>query len=233
MIDRPAPTRGLIYPKKRPKPPFQTREQIEPQILRQQLAPDRQAELWRSLFLTLREVEDVLAHVRSGPGPAYLYPMFVFAAHTGARRSEIRRSLSSDFDFCEKVVLVRERKKDHAKEETYRTVPMSAQLEQTMQDWFSTQTGQYTISTRLGKPLTDHRATEVFHAGLAGSKWSEISGFHIFRHSFISNCAAKGVDQRLIDHWVGHTTEDMRKRYSHLVPRASQAAILSVFGKLD
>ena len=51
------------------------------------------------------------------------------------------------------------------------------------------------------------------------------------RHSFISNCAARGVDQRLIDHWVGHTTEAMRRRYSHLLPAVSQTALLSVFGQ--
>jgi hypothetical protein len=35
---------------------------------------------------------------------------------------------------------------------------------------------------------------------------------------------------RLIDHWVGHSTDAMRRRYSHLLPAVSQAAILSVFG---
>jgi hypothetical protein len=49
-------------------------------------------------------------------------------------------------------------------------------------------------------------------------------------HSFISNCAAKGVDQRLIDHWVGHTIEEMCMRYRHLVPDVSKAALLSMFG---
>jgi len=35
------------------------------------------------------------------------------------------------------------------------------------------------------------------------SKWSVIPGWHCLRHSFISNCAARGVDQRLIDHASG------------------------------
>ena len=62
--------------------------------------------------------------------------MVVFAAHTGARRSEIRRARVSDFDFDGKTVLIREKKKDHGKDETYRTVPMSPRLEAGMRNWF-------------------------------------------------------------------------------------------------
>ena len=39
-----------------------------------------------------------------------------------------------------------------------------------------------------------------------------------------------GVDQRLIDDWVGHTTEEMRRRYRHLIPSVQKQAIRSVFG---
>jgi len=230
LIDRPAPTANLTYPKEKAKPPFQTWDQIQRQISRNQLTSGDEAELWHSLFLTLADVEEVLDYVRSRPGPPYVYPMFVFAAHTGARRSEIRRAMITDFDFETKTVLIREKKKDPDKEETYRMVPISPRLEKTMRNWFmTTPSSLHAISTKIGKQFTDHRATQVFHEALTGSKWSVIPGWHCFRHSFISNCVAKGVDQRLIDHWVGHTTEEMRKRYSHLLPNVSQAALFSVF----
>ncbi len=64
---------------------------------------------------------------------------------------------------------------------------------------------------------------------LAGGRWSMVRGWHVLRHSFISNCAARGVDQRLIDAWVGHTTEEMRRRYRHLLPDHSARAIRTVF----
>jgi hypothetical protein len=50
------------------------------------------------------------------------------------------------------------------------------------------------------------------------------------RHSFASNCAARGIDQRLIDRWLGHTTDEMRRRYQHLIPNQEQQAIGAVFG---
>jgi integrase len=179
----------------------------------------------------LAEVDELLAHVRDAGRPAYVYPMLVFAAHTGARRSEIRRSLVNDFDFAARTVLIREKKKDHAKVETYRTVPLSPLLEGVMRGWFGKQGGgPHAICTPAGRAITDDYATKIIAAATRGSKWSVVPGWHCLRHSFISNCAARRVDQRLIDHWVGHTTEAMRRRYSHLQPAVSQAALLSVFG---
>jgi integrase len=79
-------------------------------------------------------------------------------------------------------------------------------------------------------PLTKDEARDHFKRTLSGSRWEVLRGFHVLRHSFISACASKGVDQRLIDEWVGHTTEDMRIRYRHLYPSAQQDALKAVFG---
>ena len=61
-------------------------------------------------------------------------------------------------------------------------------------------------------------------------EWKVVRGFHIFRHSFISACASNGVDQRLIDEWVGHQSEEQRRRYRHLYPSVQAAALKGVFG---
>jgi integrase len=91
-----------------------------------------------------------------------------------------------------------------------RTVPLSPRLEAVMREWFGEHTGgPYTIRTPSGRAITGHYATKIMLRAVRRSKWSIISGWHCLRHSFISNCAARGVDQRLIDHWDGHTTEAM------------------------
>lgn len=77
--------------------------------------------------------------------------------------------------------------------------------------------------------LTTNETHDHFKRTLAGSEWSVLRGWHVLRHSFISLCAMRGVDQRLIDAWVGHTTEEMRRRYRHLYPSAEQDAIQHVF----
>ena len=231
LVNGPAPVTRLVYPKGSAKLPFQTREQIERQIARGGLSPEQESDLWECLFLTLSEVEELLDHVQAGRRPAYVYPMVVFAAHTGARRSEIRRAMVTDFDFDRGSVLVRERKKDPSRAETYRTVPMSPRLESAVREWLGRHPGgPHAFCTPAGRPITDHYATKVILGAVRGSRWSVLPGWHCLRHSFVSNCAAGGVDQRLIDHWVGHTTEAMRRRYSHLLPAVSQAAHRSVFG---
>ena len=55
-------------------------------------------------------------------------------------------------------------------------------------------------------------------------------GLHVLRHSMISCMAASGIDQRIIDDIVGHTSEEMRRRHRHLTPQIKSQAVLSVFG---
>jgi integrase len=78
--------------------------------------------------------------------------------------------------------------------------------------------------------VTVNQATNHLKNTLGKSNWPVIRGWHVFRHSFISNCATRGIDQRIIDTWVGHQTDAMRRRYTHLLPNVQQAAMTTVFG---
>lgn len=84
--------------------------------------------------------------------------------------------------------------------------------------------------TPVPEALTRNEAHDHFKRTLAGSKWEVLRGFHVLRHSFISCLAAAGVDQRIIDEFVGHQTDEQRRRYRHLVPDVKQKAITGVFG---
>jgi integrase len=78
-------------------------------------------------------------------------------------------------------------------------------------------------------PLTEDEVSDHFRRTISKSDWAMVPGLHCLRHSFISACASKGLDQRIIDGWVGHQTEEQRRRYRHLYPSVQQAAINSVF----
>ena len=237
----PAPTKGLKYPKTEQKLPFMTWKEIETIIARGGLTEEQESRLWACLFLTAPEVQEVLDHVKQMAQHPFIFPMFVFVAHTGARRSEILRSQVDDFDFQSRTVLIREKKRNHDKSLTYRRVRMSDLLVRTMQEWFAQHPGgQHAICEpvkimrgkmrAVGVPLTRSEAHDHLKRTLSGTKWARIRGFHVFRHSFASNLAAGGVDQRMIDEWMGHQTDEMRKRYRHLFPEQQQKAIDSVFG---
>lgn len=232
------PRAGLRLPKTKEMPPFQTWEKIESQIEKGNLTENQQAELWDCLFLSLEQVDNVLTHVKAVAQHPFIYPMFVLAAHTGARRSELLRSQVSDFDG--ESVVIRERKRVRGKH-SIRRVPLSTTCQSVMREWFENHPGgQYTFclgsvtrskKSRSGpQPVTPDEATDHFRRTLKGSKWDKIRGWHCFRHSFCSNCALKGIDQRIIDSFVGHSTEAMSRRYRHLFPSSQRDAIQSVLG---
>jgi len=159
------------------------------------------------------------------------YPLLVTAAHTGARRSELFRARVEDIDFDAKHVLLREKKRSRDRE-TFRTVDMTPFVESVMKQYFAEvhPGGLYAFCSRPNAMLTDGQTWKAFLMGVKGSKWHVLRGYHAFRHSFASNLAAAGVDQRVIDELMGHTTVEMQKRYRHLFPDQRRAAVLTVFG---
>lgn len=230
-IKGPFPGKGVRYPKISEKPPFQTWEEIERQIARGGLSHADQAGLWDCVFLSLQQTTELLDFIKNSSGPPWLCPMVVMAAHTGARRSELLRSKLADLQ--EDTIVIQERKKARGKRTT-RRVPISAPLRRALKEWLQEHPGgQYTFcQLRAGgpEPLTKDQAHVHLKHTLGGSKWEVLRGWHVLRHSFISNCALKGIDPRIIDSFVGHTTEEMRRRYTHLFPSAKRDAIDSVFG---
>jgi integrase len=264
------PSKGLVYPKADEKPPFMTWAEIERKIT-SRMTDKQKAELWDCLYLTQPELEELLAFVCTAATHGWIYPAVAFAAHTGARRSELLRVLVSDVDFVDQTVLIREKKRSR-KQRTTRRVPLTSFLARVLREWLANHPGgdqlfcqpevverskkrsrstghqwsgkqtaratslkgrQATVKPR-GKPgilpLTRNEAHDHFQRTLAGSKWAVLKGWHTLRHSFVSCLAAAGVDQRIIDEFVGHQTEEQRRRYRHLLPDVKQKALDGVFG---
>ncbi len=228
QVKFPFPNKGLRYAKVDEKPPFQTWAEIQRRIDLGGLSDVETAELWEGLYLTAEEIEQALDHVEKNAIIPAIYPMVALAAHTGARRSEILRSEVSDFDLSANTVRLRELKRSRGTR-TMRTVPLSARLKKVIEIWLATVQGRHTFNVD-GIPLTVDEASHYFNQTLSGSRWTNVRGWHVFRHSFISNCASQGVDQRMIDAWTGHQTDEMRKRYRHLFPTIQRVALQSVFG---
>ena len=264
LTDSPFPSKGLRYPKADEKPPFMTLKEIE----RQFAAGGDEETLWEALYLEAREVTELLAHVKKQAAHPWIYPLFCFAAHTGARRSEILRALVADVDFAGNTVLVREKKRSRA-QRTTRRVPLTPLLKKELKAWLKVHPGGPSLFCHAGTvarskkrsettghrgqkgrstsltgrmasvrkreqpaqaALTRNEVHDHFKRVLAGTRWEKMRGLHCFRHSFISACASKGVDQRLVQEWAGHTNEATSRRYRHLYPSSQQEAIKSVFG---
>jgi integrase len=259
------PNKGLRYAKMDEKPPFQTFAEIERKL--QGLSKKQIAELWDAVYLTLPEISELLAYVKENARLSWIYPLICFAAHTGARRSEMIRVRISDVDFVSGTIQINEKKRVRG-ERTTRRAPLTPFLRGVLQDWLAIHPGGdmlfcqnvevarsktrskttghkskgrpttpkerlLTIRIRghqaLG-PLTRNEAHNNLKDTLAAhAKWGKLRGYHVFRHSFISALANKGVDQRIIDDIVGHQTESMRRRYRHLYPEVKASAVVGAF----
>jgi len=221
----------LVFAKEKQSEPFRTYDQITAILARGVTDPRRVRELWDGLFLDPTQVAEVVAHVRRKTSARYLYPFLVTAAYTGARWSELFRARVEDFDFDAKLVLLREKKRSRDRE-TFRTVDMTPRVEAVMREYFVGvhPGGELAFCSEANRTLTDGQTWKAFRSGVKESKWHVLRGYQAFRHSFASNLAAAGVDQRVIDELMGHTTVEMQKRYRHLFPDQRRQAVLSVFG---
>lgn len=231
------PYDGLSYPRTSEKPPFQTMAEIARRL--PGIPKAEQAELWHSVYLLLPEIDELLKSVKVKAMHPWIYPLFVFAAHTGARRSEIIRARIHDIDFAGSTIVIREKKRVHGKNTT-RRVPMTPLLAEAIKAWLAEHPGgEYLFCkgtirrSRLKKQVSPLTRTEIhdhFIRTLAGTKWANVKGLHAFRHSMASNLAMKGIDQRLINEVLGHMTPEQEKRYRHLAPNTKAEAFTAVFG---
>src|SRR5947209_1731337 len=125
----------MKYEKEEQPPEYLTRDEIERLLAAGSLDEGAVEKLWKRLILRVEEVHECLELVRKAEALPFVYPMFVFVAHTGARRSEMMRSRVEDFDFDRGKVTVREKKKNKKFKETTRAVDMSPLLREVMRDW--------------------------------------------------------------------------------------------------
>ncbi len=157
------------------------------------------------------------------------------SAYTGARRSELLRARIEDFDFENRVVTLREKKKSRTKV-TLRTVDMTPPVESVMREYLASRThpgGAYAFCIVANTPISDGTSRKKPSGGvMRKSKRKVLRGYHVFRHSFASNLAAAGIDEHVISALMGVLTAEMRARYRHLFPQQRRTAAASVRVKM-
>ena len=187
------------------------------------------ADLWDCVYLRKEEVGQLLAYAWEHGTQPWVYPLLCTAAHTGARRSELLRIEVTDVNFDDDTILIREKKRSR-KQRTTRRVSLTPFLKEVLAAWMRERGKGGTLFCKGdGKAITPREAHNYFQRGLRLSKWGVLKGWHVFRHSFISALASRGVDQRVIDDLVGHSTEEQRRRYRHLYPDVKQQAVQAIF----
>jgi integrase len=234
------PSKGLKYPRAEERLRFQTRAEIERQIARGGLDDREREELWDRLYLDRGEIGEIVAYFDTNARHRFLAVMVALAAHTGMRRSEMLRARKADVDLEAGTITIREKKRVKGTSTT-RAVPLSPSLTRTLTDWLAVHPGGTMLLAKANDdPLsrspspsisgvTGNEADDHFGRTRFGSPWAKVRGFHVLRHSFISACAASGVDVRNVQSWCGHMTPEMSAWYTHLCPATQRTAMDVVF----
>ena len=85
----------------------------------------------------------------------------------------------------------------------------------------------------VGEHLNDDDVRDRFYDALEAAELGHLRAkaepivFHDLRHTFGTQCAAKGIDLRRIQAWMGHANIATTMRYLHYVPQHDDAARLT------
>jgi integrase len=198
-------------------------------------------------------VEQVHA-VASEAASELLRAVFLTAAFTGLRMGELLALRWRHIDFASRILHVQrnyvEGEEDTPKSHRRRSVPVSDQavvvLEALSRREHFTGPDDLVLCDEVGHHLDDNTVRDEFYAALERAGLSHLRYveppnhanpkgvmrddpivFHDLRHTFGTQCAARGIDLRKIQAWMGHADIQTTMRYLHYVPAHDDAARLT------
>jgi len=199
---------------------FRTGAEIQQMIDSGHYTPEEIAEARRYRYLNQEEVARLLVLAENSEIHAFAGT----AAYTGMRFSEVRRLKWSDVDLDSNQILARGYKGSKQQVESPRRIPLHSNLVKILKEHAQKASGSWLFTDQDGNPRPSHYYYWRLQKLTDGTEFEGVR-FRTLRHSFASNLAIQGVDQRIIDRWMGHHTEAMRERYQHLFPDQQQEAI--------
>ena len=183
-----------------------------------------------------------------------LRALFLTAAFTGLRMGELLALRWRHIDLASRILHVQrnyvEGEEDTPKSHRRRSVPISDQamvvLEALSQRAHFMAPDDLVFCDAVGGHFDDNLVRDEFYAaleraGLGHLRFVEAPSednpkgvlrddplvFHDLRHTFGTQCAARGIDLRKIQAWMGHADIQTTMRYLHYVPAHDDAARLT------
>ena len=196
----------------------------------------------RSDEFNVLTVEQVHAVARAAANDQ-LAALVTVAALTGLRQGELLALRWRHVDFVNRILHVRRNlpsgtfQEDTPKSHRVRSVPLSDQaivaLDTLSRREHFTEPDDLVFVSDVGGHLLDDVVRDVFYDALEDAALGHLRAkddpivFHDLRHTFGTQCAAKGIDLRRIQAWMGHADIQTTMRYLHYVPQHDDAARLT------
>lgn len=187
-------------------------------------------------FLTLEEVDAMVAHVPAGMFQAIDRALLLTAALTGMRKGELAALRWRDVDWPARRIRVR---RNYTRGEfgtpksalSFRAVPMADEVAGTLDRLCKQSRWQgdddlvfaHPIS---GEVLAKSNISRRMRVALRDAGLDESHRFHDLRHTFATRLAAQGVPMRSLQEMMGHADYKTTLIYAAYAPAAHEAELI-------
>jgi site-specific recombinase XerD len=181
------------------------------------------------VILSLAEVRDILRRVRL---PRYQVCLTTIYS-CGLRLQEGTHLQVADIDSGRMMLHVR-----HGKGAKDRYVPLPERtLELLRQYWvthrnpvrlFPAEGRDHIDLAKATEPMSKSSLQDAFRAALKASSNNKRASVHTLRHSWATHLLEAGVNLRLIQEWLGHSSPATTSVYTHLTVKAEQLGTAAI-----
>src|SRR5439155_16694221 len=175
------------------------------------------------VILSKKEVRQILSCLRL---PRYQVCLKTIYS-CGLRLQEGTNLQVADIDSARLMIHVR-----HGKGAKDRYVPLPKRTLQLLRDYWKTHRNPVLLFPAEGRdhidlakstePMSKSSVQDAFHAALKDSRLNKRASVHTLRHSWATQLLQAGVNLRLIQEWLGHSSPATTSVYTHLTAKAEQ-----------
>jgi site-specific recombinase XerD len=181
------------------------------------------------VILSRAEVRQILACVRL---PRYKVCLSTIYS-CGLRLQEGTHLQVRDIDSARQMIHVR-----HGKGAKDRYVPLPERTLQLLRQYWKTHHNPVLLFPAEGRdhidlarstePMSKSSVQDAFHAALQESGNNKHASVHTLRHSWATHLLEAGVNLRLIQEWLGHSSPATTSVYTHLTVKAEQLGAAAI-----
>lgn len=181
------------------------------------------------VILSREEVRQILASVRL---PRYRVCLSTIYS-CGLRLQEGTHLQVADLDSARMMIHVR-----HGKGAKDRYVPLPERTLQLLRDYWRThrhpallfpaEGRQHLDLAKATEPMSKSSVQDAFRASLKESGNNKRASVHTLRHSWATHLLEAGVNLRLIQEWLGHSSPATTSVYTHLTVKAEQLGAAAI-----
>lgn len=186
------------------------------------------------VVLSLEEVREILNRVRLLRYRVCLSTIYA----CGLRLQEGIRLAVPDIDSARMMIHVR-----HGKGNKDRYVPLPQRMLKLLRDYWSTHRHPVLIFPAEGRdhinlskatePMSKSSVQDAFRAALKQSGINKLASVHTLRHSWATHLLEAGVNLRLIQEYLGHSSPATTSVYTHLTVKSEQLGAEAINRVID